>query len=172
MVGIVLLNGLSTPDTTPNMANSLLILAHTPSANTAKMAEVMASACRDSLEMLHCRMLPPLSANAEDLLAAKGVLLFTPENFGFMSGALKDFFERVYYPCLERTQGLPYCLCVRAGQDNGIGAAASVTRIVTGLRWRETQPTLLCTGPYQESFCEAAGEFAATFATGLEMGIF
>lgn len=154
------------------MTDSLLILAHTPSPNTTKMAAAMASACRDSLEMLHCRVLPPLSAGTEDLLAAKGVLLFTPENFGFMSGALKDFFERVYYPCLDRTQGLPYCLCVRAGQDNGSGAVASVTRIITGLCWREAQPALLCSGPYQESFCDAAAEFAATFATGLEMGIF
>lgn len=172
MVGIVLLNGLFAADNTPNMTDSLLILAHAPSPNTAKMAEAMATACRNSLEMLHCRMLPPLSANSDDLLAAKGVLLFTPENFGFMSGALKDFFERVYYPCLERTQGLPYCLCVRAGQDNGSGAVASVTRIATGLRWREAQPPLLCTGPYRESFCDDAAEFAATFATGLEMGIF
>lgn len=166
------MNGLFTADDTPNMTDSLLILAHTPSTNTAKMAAAMATACKDSLEMLHCRMLPPLSASADDLLAAKGVLLFTPENFGFMCGALKDFFERVYYPCLEHTQGLPYCLCVRAGQDNGSGAAASVSRIITGLRWREAQPALLCSGPYQERFCDVAAEFAATFATGLEMGIF
>lgn len=154
------------------MAKSLLILAHTPSPNTAAMAAAIADACRQSLETLTCRVLPPLSAGADDLLAAKGVLLFTPENFGSLSGALKDFFERVYYPCLEQTQGMPYCLCVRAGQDNGSGAAAAVGRIVTGLRWREAQPPLLCAGPYQSSFCTSAAEFAATFATGLEMGIF
>ena len=89
-----------------------------------------------------------------------------------MCGALKDFFERIYYPCLELTQGLPYGLCVRAGQDNGSGAATSVKRIVTGLRWREAQPPLLCSGPYQDHFCDAATEFAATFAAGLEMGLF
>jgi NAD(P)H-dependent FMN reductase len=108
----------------------------------------------------------------DDVLAARGILLFTPENFGYMCGAMKDFFERIYYPCLERTQGLPYCLCVRAGQDNGSGAATSVKRIVTGLRWREAQPALLCAGPYQEHFCDIVAEFAATFAAGLEMGIF
>lgn len=154
------------------MADSLLILAHTPSPNTTEMVAAMADACRKSLETLSCRVLPPLSAGAEDLLAAKGVLLFTPENFGSLCGALKDFFERVYYPCLERTQGMPYCLCIRAGQDNGSGAAASVGRIVTGLRWREVQPPLLCAGSYKASFCSSAAEFAATFATGLEMGIF
>lgn len=154
------------------MAESLLILAHTPSVNTAKMAAAMADACQESLETLTYRLLPPLSAGVDDLLSAKGVLLFTPENFGSLCGALKDFFERVYYPCLERTQGLPYCLCVRAGQDNGNGAAASVKRIVTGLGWREAQPALLCAGPYQERFCDATAKFAATFAAGLEMGIF
>lgn len=153
------------------MENSLLIIAHTPSPNTVKMAHAMVGA-GGSMATLPCRMLPPLTAGVDDVLAAKGILLFTPENFGYMCGAMKDFFERIYYPCLERTQGLPYCLCVRAGQDNGSGAAASVKRIVTGLRWREAQPALLCSGPYQDHFCDTAAEFAATFAAGLEMGIF
>jgi NAD(P)H-dependent FMN reductase len=154
------------------MAKSLLILAHTPSPNTTEMAAAMANACRQSLDTLSFRMLPPLSASADDLLSASGVLLFTPENFGSLSGALKDFFERIYYPCIDRTQGMPYCLCVRAGHDNGSGAAAAVGRIVTGLRWREAQPALLCAGPYNSRFPSAAAEFAATFAMGLEMGIF
>lgn len=153
------------------MERPLLIIAHTPSANTRKMAEAMVTACTHQ-SALECRMLPPLVAKTEDVLASSGILLFTPENFGYMCGAMKDFFERVYYPCLELTQGLPYCLCVRAGQDNGSGAVASVQRIVTGLRWREAQPPLLCTGPYQNPFCDQAAEFAATFAAGLEMGIF
>ena len=153
------------------MGNSLLIIAHTPSPNTTKMAHAMVNACAEAMT-LNCRILPPMSAGVEDVLAARGVLLFTPENFGYMCGAMKDFFERIYYPCLERTQGLPYSLCVRAGQDNGSGAATSVKRIVTGLRWREAQPALLCSGSYQDCFCSEAAEFAATFAAGLEMGIF
>lgn len=153
------------------MSQSLLIIAHTPSPNTKRMVDAMVAACALA-ETLNCRVLRPLSAGADDVLSAKGILLFTPENFGYMSGALKDFFERIYYPCLERTQGMPYCLCVRAGQDNGCGATTSVTRITTGLRWREVQPALRCTGPYREDYCQAASEFAATFAAGLEMGIF
>jgi NAD(P)H-dependent FMN reductase len=149
--------------------NPLLIIAHTPSPNTVKIAQAMNAAC---IDVLKCRILPPLSAGVDDVLSAKGILLFTPENFGYMCGALKDFFERIYYPCLELTQGLPYCLCVRAGQDDGSGAATSVKRIVTGLGWREAQPALLCAGPYQDHFCDAASEFAATFAAGLEMGLF
>lgn len=153
------------------MGNLLLIIAHTPSANTVELVQSMASSCTKQ-SGLTCRVLPPLQAQANDVLAASGILLFTPENFGYMCGAMKDFFERIYYPCLEDTQGLPYCLCVRAGQDNGSGAAASVKRIVTGLRWREVQPPLLCAGPYQTHFVDTAAEFATTFAAGLEMGIF
>lgn len=153
------------------MPQSLLIIAHTPSPNTTQMVDAMVVACRE-MDALECRVRPPLAAGLDDVLWAKGILLFTPENFGYMSGALKDFFERIYYPCLERTQGMPYSLCVRAGQDNGSGAVTSVTRITTGLRWREVQPALRCTGPYREEYCQAAAEFAATFATGLEMGIF
>jgi len=154
------------------MTGSLLIIAHTPSPNTGQMAQAITAACAATLESSAWHLLRPIDAGADDVLQARGILLFTPENFGYMSGALKDFFERIYYRCLEHTQGLPYCLCVRAGQDNGSGAAASVQRIAIGLRWREAQPALLCAGPYQQRFCEAAGEFAATFAAGLEMGIF
>ncbi len=153
------------------MGNSLLIVAHTPSPNTTDLVQAMANSCAKQSALI-CRVVPPLKAGADDVFAAKGVLLFTPENFGYMCGAMKDFFERIYYPCLEHTQGLPYCLCVRAGQDDGSGAATSVKRIVTGLRWREAQPVLLCTGAYQGHFLDTAAEFAATFAAGLEMGVF
>jgi len=73
------------------------------------------------------------------LLAADAVLLGTTENFGYMSGLMKDFLERIYYPCLEHTEGKPYALYVRAGND-GVGATTSVERIVSGLNWRAIRP--------------------------------
>ncbi|MEZ5450137.1 MAG: hypothetical protein R3E89_14595 [Thiolinea sp.] len=80
----------------------------------------------------HCGAVrTPFEADADDVLAANGIILGTTENFGYMSGALKDFFERIYYPCLEQTQGLSVALYVKAGLD-GTGAC-SVERILTGL---------------------------------------
>ncbi len=74
-----------------------------------------------------------------------GILLGTPENFGYMSGALKDFFERIYYVLLEETRGLPYALFVKGGHD-GEGAIRSVERIVTGLAWKSVLAPVLVVG--------------------------
>lgn len=149
----------------------LLLVAHAPSPNTVAMLTVMSAACARAPD-LDCRNLTPFAADATQVRGAAGLILFTPENFGYMSGALKDFFDRIYYPCLEHTQGLPYCLCVRAGQDNGRGTRIAVGRITTGLRWREVQPPLICAGAWAPEFCEQAAEFAEGFAQGLAMGVF
>lgn len=149
----------------------LLLVAHAPSANTRALLAALEAGCA-SAPGLECLSLPAFTADAAAVRQAAGILLLTPENFGYMSGALKDFFDRVYYPCLEHTQGLPYSLCVRAGQDDGSGSLSSVGRIVTGLRWCEAQPPLVCAGPWREDFRRQATDFAAGFAQGLEMGIF
>ena len=113
----------------------------------------------------------PLDAGAEDVLWADGIILGTTENFGYMSGAMKDFLERSYYPCLEKTAGLPYTLFIRAGND-GLGAKSSIERILKGLAWRAVQEPLICSGDYQESFLKSCEELGMTMAAGLEAGIF
>ena len=88
-----------------------------------------------------------------------------------MSGAIKDFFERIYYPCLEQTQALPVAVYVKGGLD-GQGARLSVEKILTGLRWRLIQPTLVLKGDFTEEFEDQCKNLGMTMAAGLDAGIY
>ncbi len=153
-------------------AKRLLIVAHAPSDNTRRLLDaVVAGARSEESENLEIAALSPFDAGPEDVLAAGAIILGTTENLGYMSGALKDFFDRTYYPVLEKTQGLPYCLYVRAGHD-GTGTRRGVETITTGLRWRAVQEPLICRGAWQEDFVDQCRELGAAMATGLDLGIF
>jgi len=150
----------------------LLIIGHVPSDNTKRLREaVLAGAQSADVEGVDALALSPFDTGPDDVLAASAVILGTTENLGYMSGALKDFFDRCYYPCLERTQGMPYCLYIRAGHD-GTGTRRGVETIVTGLRWRAVQEPLVCRGDWQERFVDDCRELGAAMAAGLEAGIF
>ena len=97
-------------------------------------------------------------------------MLCTPANFGYMSGALKDFFERIYHPCLEHTAGLPYALVVKGDTDVD-GAVASVDKIATGLRWRLLAAPVVVVGAVTGADRDAATELGATVAASLDAGI-
>jgi multimeric flavodoxin WrbA len=113
----------------------------------------------------------PFDTEPADVLAAQAIVLGTTENLGYMSGALKDFFDRIYYPCLEEKQGLPYALYIRAGLD-GTGTRRGVETIVTGLRWRAVQDPLICRGDWSEEFVGQCEEMGTLIAAGLEAGVF
>jgi hypothetical protein len=150
----------------------LLIIGHVPSDNTKRLREaVLAGARSKDIEGVDALALSPFDTGPDEVLAANAVILGTTENLGYMSGALKDFFDRCYYPCLEKTQGMPYCLYIRAGND-GTGTRRGVETIVTGLRWRAVQEPLICRGAWQERFVEDCRELGAAMGAGLEAGIF
>jgi multimeric flavodoxin WrbA len=107
----------------------------------------------------------------EDVMAASALIIATPANFGYMSGAVKDFFERIYHPCLEETASMPYAMIVKGDTDVD-GAAASVERIATGMRWREVLPRLCVVGDVTTDQLDAAFELGATIAAGLDAGIY
>ncbi len=152
-------------------AKQLLIVAHAPSPNTRRLLDaVLAGARSEDVENVAVRALPPLQAGPDDVLAANAIILGTTENLGYMSGALKDFFDRIYYPCLERTQGLPYALYIRAGHD-GAGTRRAVSTIVTGLRWRAVQEPLICRGAWRDDFVTQCEELGTMMAVALEAGI-
>lgn len=150
----------------------LLIVAHAPSPNTQLLvAAVLKGAQHLDIEGVTSRWVAPLEATPEDVLAADGIILGTTENLGYMSGALKDFFDRCYYPVLDKKQGLPCALYIRAGLD-GTGTRRAVESIVTGLRWNWVQQPLTLKGEWQNKFLEEAEELGLTMAAGLESGIF
>ena len=118
---------------------------------------------------------------ASDVLEADGLLLGTPENFGTMSGMLKDFFDRVYYACEERLSARPYSVFVCAGND-GTGAMREVDRIVTGWRMKKVHPGVIARriggaagssrGDLDPADIAAVAILGSTLAAGLAGGIF
>ena len=150
----------------------LLIVAHAPSPNTLVLRDAaLAGARSPEIEDVAVTAIAPLDAGPEDVLAADAILLGTTENLGYMSGALKDFFDRIYYPCLEKTQGLPYALYIRAGHD-GTGTRRGVETIVTGLRWRAVHAPLICRGGWDEAFVGQCRDLGMFMAAGLDASIF
>lgn len=150
----------------------LLIVAHAPSPNTLKLREaVERGANNPDIEAVDVTVLAPLEAGPEDVLACDAIILGTTENLGYMSGALKDFFDRSYYPCLEKTQGLPFTFYIRAGHD-GTGTRRAIESITTGLRWRTVQEPLLCRGEYQDDFETQCEELGLYMAASLDAGLF
>ena len=143
----------------------LLVVHHTPSPALQAVLEAVkeGAALVDGVELV---LRPALAAGAADLLAADGVLLGTPANIGYMSGALKHFFDTVYYPCLDATAGLPYGVYVH-GNDDTAGALRSIERITDALRWKRVAAPVDLIGAPSAADLEACRELTATIAVGL-----
>lgn len=149
----------------------LLIVYHSQSGSTAKMADaVIRGAKHPDIANVEVRSRDALDATPEDLEWADGFILGTPENFGYMSGAMKYFLDRVYYPCLDKINGRPYALFVRAGND-GTGAITSINRILAGLSVRQVQEPVLIAGDFDAARLAECEELGMTMAAGLEAGL-
>ena len=154
------------------LKKQLLIVGHVPSPNTQRLRDAaLEGASHPDVESVTVLALNPFEAQPEDVMTADGIILGTTENLGYMSGALKDFFDRCYYPCLEQKQGMAYGLYIRAGLD-GTGTRRAVETIVTGLRWRAICEPVLCKGEWQESFTDDVRELGMLMAGGLDAGVF
>ncbi|GAA3746209.1 multimeric flavodoxin WrbA [Spinactinospora alkalitolerans] len=142
----------------------LLIVHHTASPTTQAMLEAVLEGARtDDVEGVEVLTRPALGATAPDLLAADAVVLGTPANIGYMSGALKHFFDTVYYPCLADTAGLPYGLYVHGNSDTA-GAVRAVESVAKGMGWRRHRPALAVTGELTRADREACWELGAVTA--------
>ena len=150
----------------------LLIVYHSQSGKTAAMAHaVRRGAMHPDIESVEVRMRAVADAGPLDLLWCDAVIFATPENFGYMAGAMKDFFDRTFYPCQGRLEGVSCAVVVGAGND-GTGALGALRRIVRGFPLNETQEPIICRGRLDENViarCEALG---TTMAAGLEIGVF
>jgi hypothetical protein len=122
-------------------------------------------------ELVTVRALPALAAGIGDLLWAQGLLLATPEHFGYMSGALKDFFDRTFYPAEGKTVALPYALLISAGND-GSGTVAAVERITLGYRWKKVTDPVVVRGEVTAPVLEQCRELGQLLATGVALGVF
>lgn len=146
------------------MSPTLLVVQHTPSPAVQSMLEAVLRGTRHpELGPLDVEVRAALSAGPADVLGADGVILGTPANIGYMSGALKHFLDQVYYPCLEVTVGKPYGVYVH-GNDDTAGALRAIHSVVGGLGWRQVAPEVSVTGPPSRPDLEACEELGALVA--------
>lgn len=148
----------------------LLIFAGHAGGRTHAMVEAVKRGVAEAGEDVDLRALPALEAGIEDLLWANGLLIGTPEHFGYMAGAIKDFFDRTFYPAQSRVEGLPYAIFVSAGND-GTGAVSSIERIALGYRWKKCAEPLIIRGDPRAEDLRCCFELGQMFAAGLALGI-
>lgn len=147
----------------------LLLVQHTPSPAVHDLVESLARGANDpAIDGVQVIARPALGATATDVLDADGYLLATPANLGYMAGALKHFFDQIYYPCLDATAGRPYGVLVHGNNDT-TGALLSIEKVVTGLGWRRAAAPLELIGAPTPDDLAAAHELGATLAAGLTL---
>ncbi|MDX6284580.1 MAG: hypothetical protein QOG53_65 [Frankiales bacterium] len=145
----------------------LLVVHHTTSPALQELFEaVIAGTKADEIEGVDVAVRPALVTTAVDVLEADGYLLGTPANIGYMSGALKHFFDQIYYPCLEATVGRPYGLWVHGNLDT-TGAVRAIEAITGGLKWQRAHEPVLVMGAPTKEHREACWDLGATVAATL-----
>lgn len=149
------------------MTKTLLVVHHTPSPATRELLEAVLAGTRDpDISGVAVESKPALAATLPDMLSADGYLFGTTANFGYMSGALKHFFDSVYYPSLDHVAGRPYGLWVHGNNDT-VGAVNAVGKLATGLALAKAAEVLDVTGAVDADIRERAYELGATLAATL-----
>ncbi len=132
-------------------------------------AAVFRGAKAEEIAGVEVRMLEAFDTGVEDLLWADALILGTPENFGYMSGGMKDFLDRTFYPCEGKLEGMPYSIFISAGND-GSGAVNAIERIANGYAFRKIQEPLIAQGELTAEHLERCQELGMAVAAGLEIG--
>ena len=165
------------------MNRSLVIVWHSRTGASEALARAALAGAGAAGAGCAARLLAAEAVAPADLLAADGYLFACPENLGTMSGAMKEMFDRCYYPLLGRVEGRPYASIVSAGSD-GHGAQAQLDRIVTGWRLKrvaepmivnlaaQTPEAILAPKIVPAPALDAARAQGQALAAGLAMGVF
>lgn len=148
----------------------LLILYHSQSGNTERMAQAVYTGALQEVEV-ETRLIRAFDADIQDLIRSDAVIIGTPENFGYMSGAIKDFFDRTYYPAQEYGLNLSYALFVSAGND-GSGAVREIDRILLGYPMKKVAEPMVAQGEVTDAVLVKCEELGLNLATGLAFGIY
>lgn len=158
----------------------LLIVYHSMTGGTRQMAQAAAEGAALECEVV---LKAAIEAGPQDVLDAQGYLFASPENLAGMAGLMKDFFDRTYYPVLDRIAGRPYAALICAGSD-GENAARQIARIAKGWRLKEiAPPAIICTHAQTpeailaektipDDDLERCRDIGRMLGAGLTMGIF
>ncbi|WP_339670413.1 flavodoxin family protein [Dasania marina] len=146
----------------------ILIVYHSQSGNTAQLARAVLKGASADAEV---SLLPAMEAGVADLQACDAVIFGSPENFGYLSGGLKDFLDRTFYPLEPYQLNIPYGCFISAGND-GSGAVRQLERIAKGYPLRKVADPVIVKGQVSEGGLNLCEELGATFAAALAMGIF
>ncbi len=148
----------------------ILIVYHSQTGKTEKMARAVADGAK-SIEGVDVMLKKAAEATLEDLLAADGLAVGTPENFGYMSGMVKDFFDRTYVGAQEKVFRKPFVIFISAGND-GTGALRSIERIALGYKFKTVFAPVIAKGKITQEILDQCFELGATIAGGCQMGIY
>lgn len=152
----------------PAPLKTLLVVHHTVSPATSSLLGALLEGARDPLiSGVDVVARPALVASAAEALVADGYLIAGPVNLGYLAGAVKHFFDNIYYPCLDATVGRPYGALLHASGD-AAGALRALEAITTGLRWRPAQKPVVVTGAGPGDL-DAARELGGAVAAGLSL---
>ena len=153
------------------MGKTIIFSSHAPSKNTLALSESCIKGIKKYSKNLDLKVLKPQKIMSKTILNCDGIIIGTTENIGYMSGLTKDMFDRCYNTWINKTNGKPVCIYIRAGLD-GTATKNSIENIVKSLSWRIVQPTLILKGDYQELFEKSVYNLGGAFSAGIENNIF
>ena len=149
----------------------ITFISHHPSKNTLKLTNSISNVINDYNLKIKLEIVSPLKINSSQILQSSGVIIGTIENFGYIAGATKDFFDRCYNDLFEKTEGLPVFYFIRARFD-GEGSKIALNKLLVGLKWKQVLEPIILKGNWKDEFIDQVTEACLNFAIGVEGGIY